>query len=146
MYKIQYTFKEKEGEYLQSVLNRRHTKHSHRLCCDFTLRSLSTSYFLTWHVSITSSVIFAMLGQKMATAQLDCVTLNACSTYTVYCPYTRRCCWSFPLRGVILFCHPDGFNPFIFCAPERCMLPFWTQESGGAAESGSAGGWQEHAG
>lgn len=146
MYKIQYICKEKEGEYLQPVLNRRHTKHAHRLCCNFTLRSLSTSYFLPWHISITSSVIFALLGQKMATAQLERVTLNACSTYTVYCPYTRRCCWSFPLGRVILFCHPDGSDPFIFCAPEGCMLPFWTQESGGAAESGLAGGWREHVG
>lgn len=45
------------------------------------------------HVSITSSAVFAVLSQKTATTQLELVTLNACSTYIVYCPYTCRCCW-----------------------------------------------------
>ena len=101
MYKIQYICRENEREYLQPVLNRRHTNHSYRLCRDFTLRSLSTSHSLPWDMPITSSVPFAALGEKMATTQLELVTLNTCSTYTVYCPYTSMLlivpCWR---------CHP----------------------------------------
>lgn len=133
-----YVCREKK-ECLQLILNRRRTKHSHRLCWDFSLRSQSILRFLPWDVSINSAMVFAVLGQKMATTYLELVVLNTCSAYTVYCSYTCQCCQWFPVGGVIIvFCHHGRSDPFMLCTWKWCTSPSSTQKSRGEEKSGLA--------